>query len=223
MPPGVTDPLKPRPAMGSGDEPPTLEGMFREAYLEHTPEAVEAETSPAIEALDREQRQRRVLMLKGAIAVPLAVLVAIGGALLLHTLADFADFRGLPAALAAFDAAPPATLRADAVRLGRPLLDHRYAFEDPALPAARQRVGEALRAGSAVGGDARVLLGKVLLDHDGLRQSGRGTVEHRLALMQETVQRASPRCQAAVVRGLAQSPEYIGQTTSAQGGTQHLQ
>lgn len=143
--------------------------------------------------------------------------------LLLHTLADFADFRGLPTALAAFDAAPPATLRADAVRLGRPLLDHRYAFEDPALPPARQRVAEALRAGSAIGGDERVLLAKVLLDYDGLRQAGRGALEHLLALMQETVQRASPRWQAAWWRLHAQSLEYMGQTTAAQAATQQLQ
>lgn len=143
--------------------------------------------------------------------------------LLLHTLADFADFRGLPAALAAFDAAPPSSLRADAVRLGRPLLDHGYPFDDPALLPARQHVVEALRAGSPLGGDERVLLAKVLLDYDGVRQAGRGTLEHLLALMQETVQRAGPRWQAAWWRLHAQSLEYIGQTTAAQAATQQLQ
>ena len=69
--------------------------------------------------------------------------------LLLHTLAEYADFRGLQPALAAFEAAPPASLRADAVRLGRPALDHRHGYDDPALPPARRRVAEALRAGGA--------------------------------------------------------------------------
>lgn len=143
--------------------------------------------------------------------------------LLLHTLADFADFRGLAQALAAFDAGEPDTLRAAAVRLGRPMLDHRHAFDDPAVASARERVVEALRAGSAVAPDEKVLLAKVLLDFDGLRQADAAVLERLLALMQDIAERASPRWQAAWWRLRAQCLEYIGQTTAAQAAAEQLQ
>ncbi|HVX84174.1 MAG TPA: hypothetical protein VH253_05100 [Phycisphaerae bacterium] len=44
------------------------------------------ETSEAIESLDAIQRRRRVLLVRAAIGVPIAAIVAIGGALLLHML-----------------------------------------------------------------------------------------------------------------------------------------
>jgi TonB family protein len=64
-----------------------LGAVLREAYEEEETPELDAESSAAIEALEREQRQRRVLILKGALAVPLAALVAVGGAILLHMLA----------------------------------------------------------------------------------------------------------------------------------------
>jgi hypothetical protein len=143
--------------------------------------------------------------------------------LLLHTLADFADFRGLASALAAFDAAPPDSLRADAARLGRPMLDHRYRFDDPVLARARQRVIDALRAGSGLADDERVLLAKVVLDFDGLRETDGVALEHLLALMQDAAPRASPRWQAAWWRLQAQCLEYLGKTTAAQAAAQRLQ
>lgn len=68
-------------------EPDDLAAALRSAYDEAEPLEGDAESSAAIEALEEEQRRRRVLILKGAIAVPLAVLVAVGGALFLHMLA----------------------------------------------------------------------------------------------------------------------------------------
>lgn len=143
--------------------------------------------------------------------------------LLLHTLADFSDFRGLPAALAVFDAAQPVSLRADAVRLGRPLLDHRYAFDDPALVPARERVLQALRAGSTVGADERVLLSKLLLDFDGLHHADAQPLERLATLMQELLPQASPRWQAHAWRLRAANLEFIGQTTAAQEAAQQFQ
>jgi tetratricopeptide (TPR) repeat protein len=143
--------------------------------------------------------------------------------LLLHTLADFADFRGLPAALAAFDAASPDSVPAAAVRLGRPLLDHRCPFDDPALAPARERVVQALRAGSGLDSDERVLLAKVLLDFDGMVGNDMAPLERLLALMQETLPLASPRWQAALWRLRAQCLEYMGQTVAAEAATRELQ
>jgi hypothetical protein len=114
-------------------------------------------------------------------------------------------------------------VRADAVRLGRPLLHHRYGFDDPALGPARQHVAAALRAGSPVPADERVLLAKVLLDFDGLREPDGAALERLLVLMQETVPRASPRWQAAWWRLQAQCMEFIGQTTVAQASAEQLQ
>lgn len=59
-------------------EPDDLAAALRSAYDEAEPLEGDAESSAAIEALEEEQRRRRVLILKGAIAVPLAVLVAVG-------------------------------------------------------------------------------------------------------------------------------------------------
>jgi hypothetical protein len=147
----------------------------------------------------------------------------IGMLLVLHTLTDFADFRGLPAALTAFDAAPPDSVHAAAVRLGRPALDHHYRFDDPALASARERVEQALRAGSGADADERVLLAKVLLDFDGLAGSDMAPLERLLALMQDTLPLAGPRWQAAFWRLRAQCLEYMGQTVAAEAATRELQ
>jgi len=82
---------------------------------------------------------------------------------------------------------------------------------------------EALRAGSAVAVDEKVLLAKVLLDFDGMREADAAMLERLLALMQDTAQRASPRWQAAWWRLRAQCLEYIGQTTAAQAAAEQLQ
>jgi tetratricopeptide (TPR) repeat protein len=143
--------------------------------------------------------------------------------LLLHTLADFCDFRGLPAALAAFEAAAPAGLHADAVRLGRPSLDHRHAFGDPALQPTRARVEAALAPGSGLAPDERLLLAKVLVDFDGMSDAAPAATERLLARMQDMLPRASPRWQAAWWRLRAQCLDYAGQIEAAQQALVQLQ
>lgn len=148
---------------------------------------------------------------------------AIATLLLLDTLASFADFRGLQEALAAFDAAPPDGLRAAAVRLGRPLLDHRYPWDDPALGPARAAVTEALRAGSPVSADERLLMAKVLVDHEGMVGNDLGPLERTLLQMQELLPRASWLWQAAWWRLRAQVLEYAGRTGAAEEAQAQLQ
>jgi hypothetical protein len=166
-------------------------------------------------------RDRLLARLRAAPGVHEAGEAATG--LLLHTLADFADFRGLGEALAAFDAARPAGLRADAVRLGRPALDHRYRYDDPELLAARERVVQALRAGSAVPAEERLLLAKVLLDHDGMAGNDAAPLERLLAQMQELLPQAGPRWQAAWWRLRVQVLEFAGRTAAARQAQQRLQ
>lgn len=144
-------------------------------------------------------------------------------ALLLHTLADFADFRGLVAALAAFEAAAPSGLHADAVRLGRPALDHRYPLDDPGLAPVRERVLQALSAGSAVPPDERMLLAKVLLDHDGMAGNDPAPLERLLGQMQELLPQARPRWQAAWWRLRVQVLEFAGRPSAAHEAQQRLQ
>jgi hypothetical protein len=150
--------------------------------------------------------------------------------LLLHTLADFADFRGLVPALADFAAAESAlaaaggvdALRADAVRLGRPTLDHRHASDDPAMHPVRERVFLALRDGAGLAPDERLLLAKVLVEHDGM-VNDMAACERVLTLMQDSLPQASPRWQAAWWRLAAQNYEYMGRTDLARAATLQLQ
>jgi tetratricopeptide (TPR) repeat protein len=143
--------------------------------------------------------------------------------MLLHTLADFADFRGLPQAMAAFDVAPPDGVHADAVRLGRPSLDHRHAFDDPALAPARERVLAALSPGSGLPPDERMLLAKVLVDFDGMRDADPALPERVLARMQDMLVRASPRWQSVWWRLRVQTLDFAGQTVAAQQAAEELQ
>jgi hypothetical protein len=118
--------------------------------------------------------------------------------LLLHTLADFGDFRGMADAMAAFDvqALPPTdALRADAVRLNLPSLHHRFSHDDPTLIPVRDRLFDALRVGMHLPVDERVMLSKLLIDHHSMRNDF-ALCAHVLALMQDVVAGASLRWQA---------------------------
>lgn len=145
--------------------------------------------------------------------------------LLLHTLADFADFRGLDDALAAFDAAPvpPAwQARADAALLGRPSLDHRHDHGADALVPVRARLFAALRDGAGLAPDERMLLAKVLVDHDSMRNDMASTARV-LALMQDVVALAALRWQAAWWRLAAEIHDYTGDTALARAAAERLQ
>jgi hypothetical protein len=151
-------------------------------------------------------------------------------ATVLHTLCDFADFRGLAEALADFAAAEaaglplsgPDALRADAVRLGRPTLDHQHASDDPALQPVRERLFAALRDGSGLAPDERLLMAKVMVDHDGM-VNNHAAAERLLTLMQDSLPQASPRWQASWWRLAAQNYEYRGRTELARAAAQQLQ
>ncbi len=151
-------------------------------------------------------------------------------ALVLHTLADFADFRGLTVAWADLennasalnDAAGVWAWRTDAVRLGRPGLDHRFVADDPALGPPRERLYAGLRAAVTLPADERLLLAKVVVDHDGLRGDMPAAI-HVLALMQEVVPLASPRWQAIWWQLVAQNHEWQGENDLAQAALQHMQ
>ncbi|HRI17188.1 MAG TPA: hypothetical protein PL196_01580, partial [Burkholderiaceae bacterium] len=145
--------------------------------------------------------------------------------LLLHTLADFADFRGLAPALTAFDAAPVSPAwrpRADAVLLGRPSLDHRHDHGADALVPVRARLFGALRDGAAMAPDERLLLAKVLVDHDNMRND-MASCARVLALMQDVVPQASLRWQATWWRLAAEIHDYTGDTALAQAAAERLQ
>jgi tetratricopeptide (TPR) repeat protein len=145
--------------------------------------------------------------------------------LLLHTLADFSDFRGLGDALAAFDAAPPGPayrLRADAVLLGRASLDHRHDHGEAGLVPVRARLFEALRDGAGLMPDERMLLAKVLVDHDSMRNDLTACARV-LALMQDVVPSASLRWQATWWRLASETHDYTGDTTLAQAASDRLQ
>ncbi len=150
--------------------------------------------------------------------------------LVLHTLAEYADFRGLVPALADFAAAETAlqaaggvhALRADAVRLGRPALDHRYSADDAALAPVRERLFHGLRHDSGLPADERLLLAKVMVDHDGLTND-MDAVVHVLALMQDVVPQASPRWQAIWWQQLALNHEWRGETDLARAALQRMQ
>ena len=145
--------------------------------------------------------------------------------LLLHTLSDFADFRGLNDALAAFDAVPEAPVwrqRADGVLLGRPSLDHRHDHDDAALVPVRARLFESLRHGAGLAPDERLLLAKVLVDHDSMRND-MAACARVVALMQDVVPLASPRWQVTWWRLACENHDYIGDTTLAQAAGQRLQ
>lgn len=145
--------------------------------------------------------------------------------LLLHTLADFADFRGVDDALAAFDAAPvpPAwRARADAALLGRPSLDHRHDHDAESLVPVRARLFATLRDGAGLAPDERMLLAKVLVDHDSMRNDMASTVRV-LALMQDVVPLAALRWQAAWWRLAAEIHDYTGDTALARAAAERLQ
>lgn len=162
-----------------------------------------------------------------------AAVARVAMATLMHTLCDFADFRGVTEALADFAAAEAAeavdgslsgvdALRADTVRLGRPTLDHHHASDDPALQPVRARLFLALRDGTGLTADERLLMAKVLVDHDGM-VNDHAACERLLTLMQDSLPQASPRWQAAWWRLAAQNYEYWGRTDLARTAAQQLQ
>lgn len=145
--------------------------------------------------------------------------------LLLDTLAEFSDFRGLADAFEAFDAEPAAPadrLRAAAVRLGLPSLDHARSHGDPALAPVRRQVADAVRDGAALPADERLLLAKILLEHDGMRNDSAACLR-LLALMQEVLPAASPRWQARWWRLAASVHGYAGNATLAQAAMARLE
>lgn len=138
--------------------------------------------------------------------------------LLLHVLAEFADFRGLAEARAAFDPTPPDAAdqrRADAVRLGLPSLDHALDPDDPTLASVRSRLFAALRDGSGLAAVERVLLAKVWVDHQAMRNDFAGC-ERVLALLQDTVPATAPHWQAAWWRLAAEIHGIAGHPVLAQ-------
>ena len=162
-----------------------------------------------------------------------AAMAEVAVLLALHTLVDYADFRGLPAALADFEAAShtplapptpptPAALRADALRLGRPMLSHHHRSDDPALAPVRERLFNALRSGHGLGADERLLLAKVLLEHDGFLND-MTAVAHVLALMQDVVPQASPRWQAIWWQQMALNHEWQGELELAKAALLRMQ
>lgn len=150
--------------------------------------------------------------------------------LVLHTLSEYADFRSLGDALADFEAAEAGlldsggvhALRALAVCLGRPALDHRYSVDDPALRPLRARLFSGLRAAIGLPPDERLLLAKVVVDHDGLAND-MDAVVHVLALMQDVVPQASPRWQAIWCQQLALNHEWRGETDLARAALLRMQ
>lgn len=145
--------------------------------------------------------------------------------LLLHTLADFADFRGIAEARAAFDPEPAAAAdrpRADAVRLGLPSLDHALDHADPALAPVRARLFEALRQARGLGHDERLLLAKLLVDHDCMRNDY-AAAERVLASLQDAAAMASALWQLSWWRLAAEVYTTTGHTVLAQAAMGHLQ
>lgn len=145
--------------------------------------------------------------------------------LLLHTVAEFSDFRALAEARAAFDPEPddPVALRrADAVRLGLPSLDHGLDHADPALVPVRARIFAAVRDGAGIPADERLMLAKVLVDHDGMRNDF-DAGNHVLAAAQHVVASASPRWQGLWHRQAAQWRDYLGDPVACQAALQRLQ
>jgi tetratricopeptide (TPR) repeat protein len=150
-------------------------------------------------------------------------------ALVVHTVMDFADFRGLAEVWAVLDGpeAPPFDrpldrLRGDLALLTRPLLDHGRSSDDPALRPVRARVGTAMREADDLDPDERLLIGKLLVDHDGMVNDLTG-LEHVLTAMQDLLPRGSLRWQAMVWRLAANCYEYMGRTELARSATQQLQ
>lgn len=147
---------------------------------------------------------------------------------LLHTLCTFADFRHWRELLAAFERCeaqyaaagrhPGALdgLRADAVHLTLPGLDDARSYEDPALLPRRQRVFEAVRSGAGLQPDERVMLAKLLVDHDGMRND-LARVEHLQALLNDIVRApgVSPLWQGRWWTLVMANAEYWGQIVLA--------
>lgn len=145
--------------------------------------------------------------------------------LLLDMLTDYADFRGRALALAHFDPALAAASaadrrRADAVVLGRPMLDHAWGFDGPEVEAARERLFAVLRDDAQVPPDERLLLAKVLLDHDMLGANRIEEHERVLLLMQPVWPLASPRWQAGWWSLSALMLEYAGRHDLAKAAAQ---
>lgn len=145
--------------------------------------------------------------------------------LLLHTLADFSDFRALGAAIEAFDPEPVDPVdqrRADAARLGLPSLTHDADHADPALAEVRARLAATLREDFSAAPDERLLLAKQLVDHHGMRNDFDAGI-HLLAGMQELLPAASPRWQALWWRMAAQWHDYLGEDALAHAALAQLQ
>jgi tetratricopeptide (TPR) repeat protein len=157
-------------------------------------------------------------------------------AALLHTLASFADFRGLTELLSAFDrfrAARSAgmleparadNLRADAVQLCLPDLDHQRLHDAPALHALRERLFDAVRSGTGMAADERVLMGKLLADHLGMRND-MAQLDRCIALVTGVVLegQVGPPWQGRWWLLVAANAEYRGQLDMAQEALQLAQ
>lgn len=150
-------------------------------------------------------------------------------AALLSTLIGFADFRALNRLLPAFvrleaQRAPGTlalaagdALRVDAVRLGLPALDHALSHDDPGLRPLRQRVFEALRDDPGrTGADERLLLAKLLVDHDGMRNDV-AAFDHVVAMMGPTAHgsEASPLWRGRWWALVMNDAEYWGRAGQA--------
>jgi LuxR family transcriptional regulator, maltose regulon positive regulatory protein len=149
-------------------------------------------------------------------------------ALVLHTLADFADFRGLQAALALLsDAAddaplpPRLHLHLATARLGHALLCHTRRSDDPALRPVREALFQGLKT-QTLASDERLLLAKVLVDHDGMLNDV-PAVERVLTLMQDSLPLASPAWQGRWWRLVSNNAEYWGRAAWAQEAAHQLQ
>jgi hypothetical protein len=149
-------------------------------------------------------------------------------ALVLHTLADFADFRGLQPALAvlsgtADDAPLPPRLRLHlaAARLGHAMLCHTRRSDDPALRPVREALFHGLKT-QPLASDERLLLAKVLVDHDGMLNHV-PAVERVLTLMQDSLPLASPAWQGRWWKLVSHNAEYWGRAAWAREAAHQLQ
>jgi DNA-binding SARP family transcriptional activator len=118
-----------------------------------------------LEQLAQDEADARAAFAAGAAGSAAGLLVAIA--------IEYADFRGLPQALAAFQAAPGSGLLPDLARLTLPCLDGSLPF-DAASDAAAHRVHAALRE-ARLAPDVQMLALKLLIDHRGHQLDRAGT------------------------------------------------
>ncbi len=144
---------------------------------------------------------------------------------LLTIAADFADFRGLGAALVQFSVGCAAAhrlvrkrdvLRIAAARVVLPSLDHAVAHDDPQVLAAAAQLHGALRDGSDLPAHERVLMAKVLIDHAAMLNDAQA-LGRVVAVMQPEVQNGSlsRAWQGRWWLLLATNADYFGQPEAA--------